>query len=53
MDQGGGSGDLGREGNECDSQGAKAESTHEFQTEGDLTIITARARKEIWKRENR
>ena len=47
LDQGDGSGDPGREGNECTSLGAKAESTHETQAEGDFTIITARARKEI------
>ena len=47
QDQGDVSRVSGREGNECDSQGAKAESTHESQTEGDMTIITARARKEI------
>jgi len=47
QDQGNDSKGSEREGNECDSKGAKAESTPESQTEGDITIITARARKEM------
>ena len=39
-----GSGDVG---NECETQGATAVSTHETQPEGYISILTARARKEL------